>query len=106
MNTPDIIAVVAYTVAFVALVVFVVGYLVTSRGRALRTPEGRHMLHFRGSLALFMLNGAIYNAFGSYPGRAWVRTAIVIWFMASAIGGDWLMLRAQRQARRKAAAGR
>lgn len=95
MNIADMIAVGEYAIAFLALVVFVVGYVASTRGRALRTPEGRHMLHFRGSLALWMALGVVNNLAGDYPGRDWIRNAIIGSFMLAALGGDLLMIRAQ-----------
>lgn len=100
MGIADWVAVVEYAAAFLALVVFVVAYLASSRGRALRTAEGRHLLHFRGSLAAWMLISVLRGLAGPYPGNTWVRDAVMLWFMLAAFGGDWLMLRAQLRTRR------
>lgn len=101
MSVADTIAVGEYAVAFLALVVFVVAYISTSHGRALRTPEGRHLLLFRGSLAMWMVLGVVHNLVGPYPGREWVRDGVIGVFMLAALGGDRLMLRAQWRARRR-----
>jgi hypothetical protein len=100
VSIADIIAVAEYAVAFLALTFFVIGYISSTRGRALRTAEGRHMLHFRGSLALWMVLGVVNNLAGDYPGRDWVRNAVIGWFMLAALGGDLLMVRAQLARRR------
>lgn len=94
------VAVGEYAIAFLALAFFVVGYIASSRGRALRTPEGRHLVHFQGSLAVWMAVGVVHNVVGDYPGRDWVRNAVIGWFMLAAIGGSLLMVRAQRRRRR------
>jgi hypothetical protein len=68
-----------FFVGLLALVYFVVGYIASSRGRALRSPEGLHMVSFRGSLALFMALGAINNLVEDYPGRDTLRVVIIGW---------------------------
>lgn len=95
------IAVGEYGVAFLALTFFVVAYIGSTRGRALRTPEGRHMLHFWGSLAVWMVLGVVNNVVGEYPGRDWIRNAVIGSFMLAALGGVRLMVRAQLASRRQ-----
>lgn len=89
-----------FFVALLALIVFVVGYIASSRGRALRTPEGRHMVTFRGSLAVFMAMGIVHNLIGPYPGQGVVRIVVVGVFTLTTIWGDALMARAQLRLRR------
>lgn len=101
MSVADKIAVGLYGVAFLALAFFVIVYIASSRGRALRTPEGRHMVHFRGSLVVWMALGVVNNLVGDYPGRDWIRDAVVASFMLAAIDGGRIMMRAQRRNRRR-----
>lgn len=89
-----------FAVALVALIYFVIGYVASSRGRALRSPEGRHMLNFRGSLAVFMAMGLVHNLVADYALRDAVRVAVIGWFAYAAVAGDVQMTRAQRERRR------
>jgi hypothetical protein len=89
-----------FFVALLALIYFVVGYIASSRGRAFRSPEGRHLLSFRGSLAVFMAIGVINNLSHDYPGRDALRIVVIGWFALSAIQGVTLMTRAQNARRR------
>lgn len=100
MGISDWVAVAEYGIAFLALVTFVAGYLASSHGRALRTREGRHLLHFRASLALWMALGVVNNIVGDYPARDWVRNLVIGWFVFAALGGNVLMFRAQAANRR------
>lgn len=89
-----------YFVALLALIYFVVGYIASSRGRAFRSPEGRHLLSFRGSLAVFMAIGVINNLSQAYPGRDALRVVVIGWFALSALQGVVLMTRTQNAKRR------
>lgn len=106
VSVVDWVVVVEFLVALIALIFFVIGYVASSRGRALRTPEGRHMVVFRSSLAVFMLMGMVHNLVIRYPGRDVVRVAVVGVFALAAIQGAVLMLRAQARVRRAAQAAR
>lgn len=92
-----------FFVALLALIFFVVGYIASTRGRALKTPEGRHLITFRSSLAVFMGMGVVHSLVGPYPGRDAVRVIVVGAFALAALGGDILMTRAQLRRRRDAA---
>ena len=97
VSTADIVVVVEFLIALFALVFFVVGYVASSRGRALRTPEGRHMVFFRGTLVVFMAMGVGHNLVPTYPGRDLVRMSVVGLFALAAIQGGVLLVRAQRR---------
>lgn len=103
VSVVDAVVVVEFFVALLALIFFVVGYVASSRGRALRTAEGRHMVMFRGSLVVFMGMGIAHNLVPDYAGRDAVRVAVVGLFALAAIQGGVLLIRAQRRRVRTAA---
>ena len=90
-----------FVVAFVALVVFVLFYTLSSHGRALKSPEGRHMINFRSSLAAWMVMGVVHNLVPDYPGRDLVRVLVIGWAAVAASEGTYLVIRAQRDRRRR-----
>lgn len=104
VSAVDWVVATEFFVALLALIHFVIGYIVSSRGRALRTPEGRHLVSFRGSLAIFMAMGAVHNLIDPYPGRDAVRVTVIGLFALTAIWGNVLMMRAQHARRTRAAA--
>jgi len=104
VSVVDWVVVVEFVIALLALIFFVVGYVASSHGRALRTPEGRHMVFFRGSLVAFMAMGIAHNLVADYPGRDVIRVGIVGVFALASIQGGVLMFRAQRRVRREARA--
>lgn len=113
VGVADWIVVGEFAIAVGGLVAFVGGYVASSRGGWRFTAEGRHMVNFRGSLAVFMLMGLLHNLFQSYPGRDAVRVAVIGWFALAVLQGCHLLYRAQRRrrlelrrARQAAATGR
>lgn len=101
MNAADWIVVVEFLLALAALIVFTIGYISSSHGQALRSPEGRHMINFRGSLAIFMIMAIVHAFIPAYPGRDVVRVVIIGWFAVAAVQGSILMARAQLARRRQ-----
>lgn len=105
VNVADWLVVAEFAVALLGLIAFVVGYVGSSHGQWARSPEGRHLVNFRSSLAVFMIMAIINSLWHSYPGRDLVRVAIVGWFASAVVQGTWLLYRAQvsrRQAARTA----
>lgn len=88
-------------VAFLGLVYFVVRYAVSTEGDWRRTAAGRHMMFFRGSLAVFMAMAAVHGFVPDYPGRDIVRIVVVASFALAALQGD-LLLETSQRARRAA----
>lgn len=95
VSVADWVVAVEFMVALLALIYFVIGYIASSAGRALKTPEGRHLVNFRGSLAVFMAMGAVHNLVDDYPGRDAVRIIVIGWFVVATLQGNLLMTRAQ-----------
>ena len=102
MSAADWVIVAEFFVFLAALVVFVLFYVVSSRGRALRSPEGRHMLSFRGALIAWAVMGIVHNLVTHYPGRDAVRIAVLAWVAFAGLEGTYLMIRAQLARRREA----
>lgn len=100
VSAADWLVVAAFLVALVALVAFVVGYVVSSRGDWRRTAEGRHMVNFRSALATLMSVSILHNLVPAYPGRDVVRVLVVSWLAVGAVQGCLLLYRAQRARRR------
>jgi glucose uptake protein GlcU len=99
-NLAQLVTVVAFVVALLALVTFVIGFAVTSRGDWRRTREGRHLVVFRSGIAA-LLGVSLVNAIvGRYAGEDVLGAAVVIWVAASAVNGCVLMFRAQARRRR------
>jgi hypothetical protein len=99
VNAADWIVVGEFAIAVSGLVAFVGGYVASSRGGWRYTPEGRHMVNFRGSLAVFMLMALVHNLFPSYPGLDAVRIVVIGWFALAVLQGCALLYRAQSRRR-------
>lgn len=104
MKIADWIVVGEFLLALASLIVFTVGYISSTRGQALRSPEGRDMLNFRGSLATFMIMAIVHAFIHEYPGRDLVRILVIGWFALAAVQGSLLLYRAQRDHRRQRSA--
>jgi hypothetical protein len=96
MNTADWIVAGESAVAFSGLVYFCIRYAVSTEGDWRKTPAGRHLMFFRGSLALFMAMVAAHNFLPDYPGRDAVRVLVVGGFLLATLQGDRLLEQAQR----------
>lgn len=95
-----------FLVFLLGLTAFVVYYTVSSRGEWRRSAEGRHMVLFSASLVAFGVMGIVHNLVEAYPGRDVVRVAVV---GSAALGGlhrAVLVVRAQRENRRRREAER
>ena len=93
-------------VAFGGLVYFVVRYAVSTEGDWRKTAAGRHLMFFRGSLAVFMAMVAVHNFVEDYPGRDAVRIVVVGAFALATLQGDRLLESAQRAHKARLAARR
>lgn len=102
MSAADWVVIAEFILFLVSLVAFVLFYVVSSHGRAFRSPEGRHLLNFRASLIAWAVMGIVHNLITAYPGRDLVRVAVIGWTALAAIEGTWLMIRAQLARRRQA----
>jgi hypothetical protein len=100
VSVADWIVIGEFIAALAALVAFVLFYTLSSHGRALRSPEGRHLLNFRLALIAWMVMGIIHNLIETYPARDIVRVVVIGWFACAAAQGTFLVIRAQ-QARRR-----
>ena len=92
----------AFLVALCSLITFVVFYLVSSHGQALRSAEGRHLVSFRTSLAAFMVMAIVHSFLREYDGRDVVRIVITSSFALAGVQGAVLVVRAQLARRRSA----
>jgi hypothetical protein len=101
LTTTDYIVVAEFLVALLGLIYFVVRYAATTEGEWRRSPEGRHLMFFRGSLAVFMLLAIANNIWTDYPGRDPVRIAVIGTFALAVVHGDRLMEQAQSARRRR-----
>jgi hypothetical protein len=100
LSFADWIVVGEFGVALFGLVYFCVRYAISTGGDWRRTAEGRHLMLFRGSLALFMLMGVANNVWPAYPGRDAIRVLIIGVFALAVVHGDALLERAQAARRR------
>lgn len=96
MSKADWIVAAESAVAFGGLVYFCVRYAVSTEGDWRKTPAGRHLMFFRGSLALFMAMVAAHNFLPAYFGRDAVRVLVVGAFTLATLQGDRLLEVAQR----------
>lgn len=101
LNVADYIVVGEFATALLGLVYFCVRYAISTGGDWLRTAEGRHLMFFRGSLAVFMAMGAANSLIPDYRGRDAVRVIVVGVFALATIHGDALLERAQAARRRR-----
>lgn len=99
LDLADYLVIGAFVIALVGLVSWVVTYAVTTRGDWRLTREGRHLMAFRTSLALFMAMGIANNVWLSYPGRDLIRVTIVSLFAVSVLDGLRVLLIAQAHRR-------
>jgi hypothetical protein len=97
LNVADYVVIGEFGIAFFALLTWVVTYAVLTRGNWRRTPEGRHLMAFRSSLVAFMAMGALNNVVLHYPGRDFVRIAVIGAFALSVMDGLRVLVLAQRQ---------
>ena len=102
MSAADWVVISEFVLFMASLVAFVLFYVVSSRGRALRSPEGRHMISFRGALIAWAVMGIFHNLVTNYPGRDAVRIAVLAWVAFAGLEGTYLMIRAQLARRREA----
>lgn len=102
VNVADWLVVAEFSVALLGLIVFVVGYVGSSHGQWARSPEGRHLVNFRSSLAVFMTMAIANNLWPNYPGRDVLRVLVIGWFAGAVLQGTALMLRAQAERRQAA----
>lgn len=100
VSAADWIVIGEFAVALVSLLAFVLFYVVSSHGRAFRSPEGRHLLNFRAALIAWMVMGIVHNLVLTYPGRDAVRVVVIGWAALAAVEGTYLMVRAQLARRR------
>lgn len=106
MSAADWVVIAEFVLFLVALVAFVLFYVVSSHGRAFRSPEGRHLLNFRAALIAWAAMGITHNLILAYPGRDAVRVFVVGWVAFAAVEGTYLMVRAQLARRRTLRSGR
>jgi hypothetical protein len=104
VSAADWVVIAEFILFLVALVAFVLFYVVSSHGRAFRSPEGRHLLNFRAALIAWAAMGITHNLVPAYVGRDVVRIAILGWVAFAAVEGTYLMVRAQLARRRAARA--
>lgn len=100
VSAADWVVVAEFALFLAALLAFVLFYAVSSRGRAFRSPEGRHLLNFRAALIAWAVMGIAHNLIAEYPGRDLVRVAVIGWATLAALEGTYLMVRAQLAKRR------
>ncbi len=105
MTAVDWVVVVEFLVALLGLIYFVVRYAVSTEGDWRRSAAGRHLMFFRGSLAVFMGMGALHNLVDDYHGKDAVRVIVIGAFALATLQGDRLLEQAQR-AHREALAER
>lgn len=91
MTAPDWVVASFAATGFVGLVYFCVRYAVSTEGDWIKTAAGRHLMFFRGSLALFMAMVAVHNFVPAYPGRDAVRILVVGAFALATVQGDRLL---------------
>jgi hypothetical protein len=103
VHIADLIVVGEFLVFLAALALFVVYYVVSSRGEWRRSPEGRHLVSFRSSLVLFGSMGVVHNLVPPYPGEDVVRCTVVGLTALCAVHGAVLVVRAQVANRRRLA---
>lgn len=99
LDAADYVVISAFGIAFIGLVLWVVTYAVSTRGDWRRTPEGRHLMAFRGSLVLFMAMGVINSIWSHYPGRDLARVTVVPLFALSVLDGLRILRAAQLEGR-------
>lgn len=104
LTAADWIVIGEFLVALFGLVYFVIRFAVSTEGHWRRTPAGRHLMFFRGSLAAFMTMGVVNNFWLDYPGRDGVRVVVIGVFMLATLHGDLLLEREQATRRRLLAA--
>lgn len=106
MSAANWIIVVEFGVFMLALIGFVIGYTLSSRGRWADSAEGRHLVSFRSALALWGLMGVVHGLTPDYAGQDLVRVTVVGLVSLTALHGCYIMARAQLATRRRIAARR
>ena len=100
LSAADYVVIGEFAVALLGLFYFVIRYAISTEGEWSNSPEGRHLMFFRGSLAAFMVMAIVHSIWRDYPGRDAVRVVVVGTFALAVLHGDMLMERAQRARRR------
>lgn len=101
VSAADWVVIAEFVFTLAALLAFVLFYTLSSHGRALHSPEGRHLLNFRAALIAWMIMGIVHNLVTDYAGRDAVRIAVIGWTAFAAAEGTYLMVRAQLARRRQ-----
>lgn len=99
LGVADWIVIAGFFTALLGLIAWVVFYAVWTHGDWRRTREGRHLMTFRSTLAVFMAMGVVNNLVTSYPGRDIVRSIVVTSFALAVIQGFRTLVLAQREGR-------
>lgn len=99
LDVADWIVVGAFFVALLGLIAWVISYAVWTHGDWRHSREGRHLMTFRSTLAVFMAMGVTNSIWTSYPGRDIVRSIVVPAFALAVLQGFRTLYLAQREGR-------